>query len=464
MIIFGGTCVSSFFYGGLALAENNLNKSRLRLYGLIFLLIIFYSSVFTLSLSLENTGFGTSVIFTLFSAALSAGTILVFRKEGFAAPKTGLVLPLIPVFLAFILRLCLFEHITLDYEDFLSPWIDRMRAGGGLSALKDPIGNYNIPYLVYLGIISGLPIYDLYLIKLLSVLFDFILALYLMRLVSCFTDSKIKRYVCLAAALFLPTPVLNGALWGQCDSIYTAFAVMGLYYGIKRKPVLSMVCAALSFSFKLQAIFILPVYFLFMLSGRIRLRHLPIFPLTYFIAVSPAIIAGRPVLDTLTIYFSELSTVGSGLNYNSPSVYSLFRNFSDPELASGLGILAALSLCIIVFAAAVIRRRGISDRTLLSAALVFAAGLPLLLPHMHDRYFFIADVLTLAFAAVFPAFIHTVPLTSFASLLGYHAYLKMRYLLPMRYGFTALLIVLASLLYFYFGSFSYIYAGAEEDT
>lgn len=429
------------------------NKSFFHLFGFAGLIIAYHAAVFIASLSLSHSGVGTAVLITAFSAALTSASILILKKEGLADSTAVLTLVLLPVFLSFLLRLFLFDHTTLDYKNFLSPWVEKMKTSGGLAALKYPIGNYNIPYLVYLGIISGLPVYDLYLIKLLSVLFDYILALYLMKLVSCFTDSRRKKYICLIVALFLPTPVLNGALWGQCDSIYTALAVMGLYYGFKGRPVLSLVFAALSFAFKLQAVFILPVFLLFIISGKIRFRYVPVFPAAYILAVSPAIIAGRPVSDTLTLYFTQMDTVGSGLNYNSPSVFSLFRHVENPDLASRLGILAAFLLCAAVIASAFLMRRKITDGTLLAASLIFAIGIPLFLPHMHDRYFFIADVLSLAFAVVFPVFSYIVPLCSFASLLGYHAYLKMRYFLPMSQGFFFLLFALASVIFFFSGSF-----------
>ena len=61
---------------------------------------------------------------------------------------------------------------------------------------------------------------------------------------------------------------------------------------------------------------------------------------------------------------------------------------------------------------------------------------------MHDRYFFCADILSLVFAAAAPVYFFLPLLCEFASLLGYHAYLKMRYLLQMHYGAGALAIVI----------------------
>ena len=76
---------------------------------------------------------------------------------------------------------------------------------------------------------------------------------------------------------------------------------------------------------------------------------------------------------------------------------------------------------------------------------MLAAAIPFFLPHMHDRYFFAADALTLALAAAWPQLALPALLCEFASLLGYHAYLRMRYLLPMADGALALIAALAIL-------------------
>ena len=59
---------------------------------------------------------------------------------------------------------------------------------------------------------------------------------------------------------------------------------------------------------------------------------------------------------------------------------------------------------------------------------------------MHERYFYAADILSLVMAFSFPIFSPAALLVQFASLLGYHAYLKMRYLLYMNNGAAALIV------------------------
>ena len=343
-----------------------------------------------------------------------------------------------------LLRLAGFGVETSDYTDFLAPWTARLQAAGGFAGLGQDIGNYNVPYMVLLALFSYFNYPPLYLIKLTSVLFDLLLAVSLCRIVLQLEGSGFRAFLAFVLALALPTVFLNGAVWGQCDSIYVGLGVLSLYLCLCGKPGWAMAAAGLSFAFKLQAVFLLPVFALFLLAGKLKWYHLPIFPAAYLLAVLPAVLAGRGLSDTLLFYFSTAQTAGSGLNYNSPSLYSLpyFYRLSDTAWAAKLGIAAAMTLCAAVLLLFALRRRHITDRSLTFAALLLTCGIPLLLPHMHERYFYFCDVLALLAACLLPRAAYLVPLTQFASLLGYHAYFYMRYLYPMRYGFCCLLITL----------------------
>ena len=346
---------------------------------------------------------------------------------------------------AFVPRLLAMNYQTLDYQDFLAPWVDFYRQNGGFRALYRPVGNYNVPYLYFMALFSYSKIRDLYLIKLLSTLFDVLLAWGGMRLVSRLTDSPLRRVGSFFALLYLPSVFLNSAVWGQCDSIYVALAVLALADALENHPIRSMVLLALSFGFKLQAVFVMPVFAVLLFAGKIRWKHLPVFPLTYVLLILPAVIAGRPFLDTLLIYFKESGTVGSARNYNSSSVYALLRNVADPDAAAKLGVFAAFAFLLVLLALCLIFRRRLNDRLILTAALLMAVGIPFLLPHMHDRYFFAADALSLILVFGLPILSPVAALTQFASLLGYYAYLVKRFLLYMDHGARALILVLIAL-------------------
>ena len=276
---------------------------------------------------------------------------------------------------AFVLRgLCL-NYETGDYTQFLTVWVNFFRTHGGLAALRESVGNYNVPYLTFLALISGCSLPDLYLIKLFSIFFDVVLAWSVMQLVG----------------LFL----------------------------------------------------------LFWLTRRVKLRHALAFPATCVVMVLPAVIAGRGLWDALTIPFQQTGSIGTGLNYNSSSVFALFTEVRDPEIAAKLGIGAAALVIVLLAVWFWLHRDDCSDRALVLAAALLAVAIPFFLPHMHDRYFFAADALTLALAAAWPQLVLPAVLCEFASLLGYHAYLRMRYLLPMADGALALiaaLVILAAVL------------------
>ncbi len=344
--------------------------------------------------------------------------------------------------LAFLLRALALDYETLDYQNFLASWVDFYRTRGGWSALRYSLGNYNIPYLYFLALFSYSSIRDLYLIKLLSTLFDVLLAWGCLRLCARFTESAGRRAACFFTVLLLPTVILNGSLWGQCDSIYTALAVLALALALEEKPVRAMICLALSFGFKLQAVFVIPVFAVLLMNGRLKWRHLFVFPLTYALLVLPAVFTGRPFLDTLMLYASQTGSIGDGLNYNSSSIFAIFWNVQDKESAAAFAVIGAFVYLLALLALSFRFRRRLSDGAVLLLAALIAIGVPFLLPHMHDRYFFAADVLTVALAFALPETAPAAVLTQFASLLGYHAYLKMRFFLPMKYGAWALIAAL----------------------
>ena len=350
---------------------------------------------------------------------------------------------------AFVPRLLALRYETLDYQNFLAHWVDFYRQNGGFRALGRPVGNYNIPYLYFLALFSYSKIKDLYLIKLLSIFFDVLLAWGGMRLVSRLTDSPLRRLGVFFSLLFLPTVFLNGAFWGQCDSIFVALAVLALADALDDKPVRAMVMLALSFGFKLQAVFVMPVFALLLFTGKIRWKHLLVFPLTYVILVLPAVIAGRPFMDTILLYFNQTGSIGSALNYNSSSIFGLIRKVQNPEAAASIAIIAAFVYMLALLVLCLAFRRRLNDRLILTAALLFAVGIPFLLPHMHDRYFFAADALSLILVFCVPLLSPVAVLTEFASILGYYAYLVMKWLLTMNYGAAALIVVLI-VLWIYF--------------
>ena len=372
-------------------------------------------------------------------------SILILRKEGLLRRGRQMLAAAFFISVAFWIRYACMNHETLDYTHFLSRWVFHFRTYG-VKALEGSVGNYNLPYLYFLAAFSYSDFYDLYLIKLLSICFDVVLATASMKLVSVATDSEDKRLFTFIAVLLMPTVILNGAYWGQCDSIYTAFGVLGVYYALSDKPAKAMVSIALSFAFKLQAVFIMPVFFILLYTKKIKFSHLFLFPLTYIVLAMSAVLLGRPFVETLTLYIDQAGTVGGGLNYNSPSIFALVSSGEHASILSALGIFAAFGFLFLIYAWIYRRRHIVDARTIITVTCLITVAIPFLLPHMHDRYFFPADVFSLIFAVLLPRYFMVPILCSFASLLGYHAYLKQRYLMPMSMGTICLAVAIYALI------------------
>ena len=372
---------------------------------------------------------------------LALALLLLWREKIFES-KTLFAAAFAFTALALVIRASLLDYQSDDYLTFLTPWTQFFRDNGGFAALRYSLGNYNPPYMYFLALFSYFDISELYLIKLLSVLFDVLLAWACMKLLGLYTGSRAKLLGVFLAVLYLPTVVINGAYWAQCDSIYAFFGIFALYLGLRGRGCASMVSLAACFAFKLQAVFIIPVFFILLLGKRIRWRELLVFPAAYIVFMLPALIAGRPFIETMTLYFSQAGTIGDAMNYNAPSLTSMFRWSGNTEGPSMLLIAAAFALVLAAYAVAAVKRRALDDTVILGFALLLAMGIPYLLPHMHDRYFFISGVLALVLAFRDRRFFPVPLLAELASLHCYYAYFVRYYLVQPRIGGEFMLIAL----------------------
>lgn len=379
----------------------------------------------------------------LFAAFLCLGAFFLTRVK---LEPTAFGLCLAVLVAALALRVPMLSHQTYDYQDFLAPWVQFFRTNGGFLALKEPLGDYNVPYLYFLAAFSYLPIPDLYLIKALSLAFDLLLA---------FTGGRLARRVfggthaypaAFSILLLLPTVILNGAYWGQCDSLYAALTILALTDALEEHPARSVTWLGLAFSFKLQTIFLIPLWCVLWYSKRLKFRHLCLFPVSYFAAILPALLLGRPLLSILGVYFKQAGQYHDRLTLNAPSVFALIPHGTEvnADLFARLGIAAAFLLVVGLLLWLFFYRSRLTDQHILTAALILAIGVPFFLPYMHDRYFFLAETLSVVWAL---GAYHRTPVpvcVQIAGFGGYHAYLVLRYAFPMAWGSWLMLISLAA--------------------
>ena len=113
-------------------------------------------------------------------------SLALLWREGLCRSFRSFVFALLPLAAVFLLRIPLLPKETADYQVFLAPWVDFFRTYG-FEGLSMSIGNYNPPYLYFLALFSYLDMPPLYQIKLLSMLFDVLLAWSVLKLVSLYT-------------------------------------------------------------------------------------------------------------------------------------------------------------------------------------------------------------------------------------------------------------------------------------
>ncbi|RZS44294.1 Gpi18-like mannosyltransferase [Herbihabitans rhizosphaerae] len=326
------------------------------------------------------------------------------------------------VMTAFAVRLIFFDYESADYTGFVRNWYEFIEQNGGFAAFEHQFANYNVPYLYLLAGATYLPIPPLVAVKLISIVFDGVLGWYAYRLLATRYPNGWVAPGGAVVTVLLPTVVLNSSMWAQADSIYVAFSVGGLYYLVQRRPWLACVSFGLAFSFKLQAVFLFPVLLLLAVRKWLPWRALLAIPGVYFMLGVPALLAGASPSALLSIYLEQADSYGQ-LTMNAPNAYQFLTVDSSETLRiAGVLVTGVVVLALIVAA----RRVELTPTRIVLAATVSALLVPFLLPSMHERYFYTADVLTVIAAFWLPRELWYAPvLTQFASLFSYLPFLSM---------------------------------------
>lgn len=343
-----------------------------------------------------------------------------FCLDATKSKRIGLVALLLA---SLVLRLRLFGYVSDDMMTCLLPWSEFIRAHGGLPALGHQIGNYPPFFYYLLTIASYLPLPRVHAIKALSVVFDYVMAGYVLGIVRQRYPTGLKPVAAGLATLFLPTVVLNSSVWGQCDAMYTAGLMACVYYLLRRQHVWALLAYGLACSLKPQALFLVPLLMVCVLQRRFPLLLLYLVPGAYVAAALPTCLLGRPLTEVLLIYMDQGVLASSSLSLGATNVYQWFSdNHFGLFFHAGLVIAALVAVGFTLFVSR--RQPGhLSDEALLSAALVSLVLMPYILPAMHERYFFPADVLGVAFAFWFPARWLIAALIQAASFFTYLPYL-----------------------------------------
>ena len=347
------------------------------------------------------------------------------RGQALGSDNQEVILLATGILLAILLRYPLIPFDSNDYYSGPSLWWDFLLQNDNFAALKYSFTNYNVPILYLMAILSALfpESSKIFVVKGLYIIFDFVLAFFVYKTVRFKYRWGREATLAALATLFAPTVVLNSAMWGQTDATYTAFLVACLYFLLTRRQAAAFLAFGLAFSFKLQAVFLTPLFLWLLVKKEVNIRYLLLAPLCWFILLLPAWLVGRPLRDLLFIYYEQTLQYPAALTVQAPNLYQwISYAHYDWVYPMSLYSTGGVILAIAVF---VYRSRAtITADRLIFLAFLSVLVLPYLLPKMHDRYFFPADVVAIIFAFYWPRYWYAPIGVGLASLLTYERFLR----------------------------------------
>lgn len=369
-----------------------------------------------------------------------------FRPTNSLERYSNLFIAIVGILLAILLRYPMLDFESGDYVLYIRDWYATIQQQG-FASFGTGFSNYPPLFLHFLHAISALfpSLPGVVAIKLPALAADFACAWFVYLLVRLKYESGFIPLLAFLAVLFAPTVVLNSAFWGQSDSLYTATMVAFLYFFFTRRDVLAFLALGVGFALKPLVIFLAPLLLVLLLKRRVSWTSFLLIPLVYLITIIPAWIAGRPLMDLLTIYTAQADRYGQ-LAMNVPNIYIWVPNdFYDIFLFTGRVWTIVISFLFVV---AVIKSNARLTRPLvLQLALICALMVPYSLPQMHDRYFYPADILSIVYAFYFPRHFWVPIVTIMASLFTYISYLFDREPIPLPLVAVILLVLIVFLVW-----------------
>ncbi len=253
-----------------------------------------------------------------------------------------------------------YTDISPDYDTYYKVWVETYREVGIWKGLSMTIGDYYVPFNILYAICSLLPCEPWAPLAFASCLCEYVGALFMykiMKLLLVNNGCEERKAFKIASAtavglLFIPTVIFNGALWKQCDAMYTCFIIIAIYYMIKDKYTTSFIFLGIAFAFKLQAIFVIPAFLIiYMVKKRFTIFQFCWIPAIFLLFGIPAVLAKRGLRATYFMYFmqtQETQSEGYGMVSYLPNLY----NFGFDDYDYMLNSVAVLMIGVIFMFAA----------------------------------------------------------------------------------------------------------------
>ncbi len=353
--------------------------------------------------------------------------------------------------LGVLAKLVLLPVKTGDSVHFLK-WIEFIKSHDYISSLKYTFYDYAPSYIYILILIAKIGLNPLYSIKIASIFFEYLAAFFIGKIAEIKYKSTITIWISMAVIPLLPTIMLNSSYFTQCDSIYTAFMIGSIFFILKKKQFLSVLFLGLAIAFKMQAVILLPFFFVLLLRKNIRWYYFLIVPVVFLFSLMPAWFTGRSLIELLNVYVLQTDHFRY-LTLNFPNLYIWISN-DYYQTVKITGMLFTFFTTLFSGIWLVRKKIEFTFEQWIRLAFLSSIFIPFILPGMHERYMYMGDVLGILYFLVLRKNIHLPLGILIVSLYSYIRCSRFNDVLPMWPAFFVYLSVIILSFIDFFKSFS----------
>ena len=348
--------------------------------------------------------------------------------------------PIIIVLVTAITLFAEFKMITYPANDLTGivfGWTRSIKQNGFASFWKTN-ADYSPIFLFFCAIVSLLPAGDMitvngvtyeknwiYYFKSFYFLCIIGMAVGIYLITRLLTKDKDKSMIAYIVTLVLPTVFMNSAVWGNSDSTLGLTLVFALYCAFIRKDYLAMFLLGLSFGNKLQAVFIVPFFAYLIINRKLKLHSLIFVLLGVVLTFIPSWICGAPFGQPWSFFGVQLGR-WNDLTYGCANMWHLlnFRGDVVNKASTWIG----LGLIGVVLALVHMRKIDLENKmNMFKVAVLLIFAVIFFLPHMHERYFYLIEVLVVIYAVISPKRFYFPILMQVSGAIAYYHYLSGRY-------------------------------------
>ncbi len=310
---------------------------------------------------LEGDGDGRGSLVALMTGAFGVLLVLDYFLQERMKMKTNVgvwFFVLVLVILSLLVRWSLFDKEMVDYNNYFGKQYRYIEAHGGFKALGDKFYPDSPLHVYILMAMSYFPLKDVYAVKLGFVLFDYLLAFWVYKIVRLKYKVGVVPWLAFFAVIFTPTVVVNASLLSQFDVVSVSFLFASIYFfarlstsglsagQILKYGALGFVMFGVAFSVKPQAVFfILPLLFVFV-SSKVRWYNFLLVPLIYVLSIMPSYLSGRSFMKLLFVYPDSADRL-KAMKRSGASVYHLIDKLPSHSY-NGLGVLFTIVAIVLV--------------------------------------------------------------------------------------------------------------------